>query len=199
MKKTLVATFVLCCLLLAFSVSTASASGDGFSVAIDTSPLDEAGYEYEDDEWYDALDVFVPLEREVTLQVSVSAADDLEITYQWWKEYYHNEEQNSTSYHSILDATTAALTIDSVTKACRYMCEVCDQYGNKECVNFFVCVDSFLSAEIDDSEGNWKDGDLYVSYGASATIKIDADADDPDGITYSWYVYDNDGNKQQQA
>ncbi len=122
-------------------------------------------------------DVSVLYGEDVTLQVTVTAANDEGLSIVW-------RDKNGDE---IPGETGTTLTLPGVTAYGHYTCEVSDIYGNYDEVSFYVNVDSGFSARAKDDEE-----DIRVPYGAPAELVVEASAYEGVTITYEWY--DTNGN-----
>ncbi len=112
----------------------------------------------------------------VTLQVRATADDMKGVTYQWrtYRDGYGETD--------IPGATTDTYTVENVTYAQDYYCEVKDKYGNSELVWFIVKIQNHLSARAVKST-------VVAEPGEDAVLQVIAAADDMEDIRYQWYTW----------
>ena len=136
-----------------------------------------------------AGDYNVTVEYGGTAEMTVSASClDGNINYQWYRHYQTGP--NSWSSEAIAGATTETLTVENVTRASEYYCEVSDKYRNRESLYFRVNINNNL--RFGSYESNRK-----VTKGTTATLTVSASCDSgADQLTYQWYeeTYNEEGD-----
>ena len=140
--------------------------------------------------------VYAALGETATLEVTASSDDPDRVTYQWFREEKHYNENGGywTEWAVIEGATDSSYVTDPVTERGRYRCQVRDGYGNMRELWFYVFVETHLSAEA-------VQRNVSVNPNETATLEVIASSDDPDKITYQWYMpemrYDENGNPEE--
>ena len=112
----------------------------------------------------------------VTLEV-LAYADDMEgLSYSWFELDKGSENVKWTE----LDNTGNSLTVTKIGATEQdYLCRVTDRFGSKEEVDFAVCSQNNLSVEAVNPY-------RFVE-GGPETLEVVIHADDPEGITVTWY------------
>ncbi|MCD8015542.1 MAG: Ig-like domain-containing protein [Lachnospiraceae bacterium] len=111
--------------------------------------------------------------EDVTLTAYATANDGVELSYQW----YDDGE-------TIDGATSSEYTLESVEESGYYICEVTDSYGGTLYLYYYVYIENNLLVSAAAST-------VTVDLGGSATLSVTATADNTDGLTYTWYYYDD--------
>ncbi|MCD7769222.1 MAG: dockerin type I domain-containing protein, partial [Oscillospiraceae bacterium] len=128
----------------------------------------DSGLAADGDTWYSYT---VEYGESQTLTASATANDGVELTYQWYE-----------SWNEIEGATTSTYTIDSVEAYGYYQCRVSDPYGSYIYFYYNVHVNNNLSLSYDSQ--------VAVEYGGDVTLTVTVTANDTEGLTYYWQVYD---------
>ncbi len=121
-----------------------------------------------------------------TLQVIAEADDASDITYEWYRFDYINEDSWYTIHVNgkYYENNSAILTTDPVITHSVYYCNVRDRFGNTINLSFDVLVDNDFSATVFGAESDYIE--LKVPVGGSASLKVDANAVDKKDIKYMW-------------
>ena len=124
--------------------------------------------------------LYVDPDEELTFNTIVTADDTEGITYEWYKNWDR------------LPETSSSYTTKPITEQTDYYCKVTDKYGNEKYIYIYVYINNNLTAYWD-VEGYDESTFLSItsSYNDTVNLKVDANANDTDGITYKWYG--NDG------
>lgn len=125
-------------------------------------------------------EVYVPLNGTTVLEVEASAAEGVNLNYQWSR--YNPDTQE---YDDIEGATRTSLITDAITRNEEYRCEVNDSCGSATAVCFNVYVATEFAAEPVGEEI------VYVSAGQSVDLEVVATSDTP--VTYAWHQKGEDG------
>ena len=123
--------------------------------------------------------------------LKVDASNDLgpdSIRYEWSR-LVGQDEDGDDEWQTISGAASARYVVQNVTKFGEYRCYAYDTYGNGESVRFIVSVENGFDAEAEDP-------DIYVLPGEDVTLRVIAEADQSEPLTYEWYV---SGSKQAGA
>ena len=128
-------------------------------------------------------EIYVALNGTATLEVTATSDDPDQITYEWraLQKNYNEDGSYWTNWVVIDGATESSFVTPPVTERTEYYCYVYDGYGNSNSVWFNVYVDTNFSAEAVQSE-------LRVAPNETATLEVNAASDDPDKISYRWYM-----------
>ncbi len=124
---------------------------------------------------------------DVTLAVRATCAEG-GVTYKWYKGEWYDNGNGEGWYNydgNIIDgATEASYTAEEVTGYSLYRCEVNDEYGGNEYVEFYVSIENGLTVY-----GKFTGGSRHRVYGGQATMKVIASCKHGD-LQYQWYRYD---------
>ncbi len=140
----------------------------------------------------------VPKDEPVTLKVLATSSIGADLTYQWYRwsilGYDAGEELWEFGEREEIEGATASeYTVEQVTGAVNYYCEVSDGF-NDNSLSFMLYPDTNLQATVKDSEDNWTD--IKVPLNNTATLEVNARCDEE--ITYQWFVqraeYNDDGS-----
>jgi len=128
-------------------------------------------------------EIYVALNGTATLEVIATSDDPDQITYEWraLQKNYNEDGSYWTNWVVIDGATESSFVTPPVTERTKYYCYVYDGYGNSNSVWFNVYVDTNFSAEAVQSE-------LRVAPNETATLEVNASSDEPDKISYRWYM-----------
>ncbi len=135
--------------------------------------------------WVENGDVLAPLGGTAVLEVFAESDAPEQISYQWYQGYRHVEDDGdwwwSWDYSDRIEgATGSRLTVENVTEAGYYVCQVTDGYGSGDNWGIYVYVDTHFSAQAEQQN-------VWVSIGESAELKVLAESDAPERISYQWY------------
>ena len=136
----------------------------------------------------------------LTLKVNIKADADADISqlqYEWYTLTYDDEAEIRNSLEAD-EGHPDRYTIPSVTQRTRVYCDVSDQFGNSESVDFYIKIDSGLEAFGSSTpEGEYHDDgirkylDVYVPYGGNVTLKANATTSNGnEEVSYMWYDQD---------
>ena len=139
-------------------------------------------------------------EESLTLKVNIKADADADIS-QLQYEWYTLTDDDEAEIRNSLEADEGhpdRYTIPSVTQRTRVYCDVSDQFGNSESVDFYIKIDSGLEAFGSSTpEGEYHDDgirkylDVYVPYGGNVTLKANATTSNGnEEVSYKWYDQD---------
>ena len=103
-----------------------------------------------------------------------------ELHYQW----YHYNKSNYR-WEAIEKATAASFVTPAITAREQYYCQVSDDYGNSNNVNFTFNIDSGFTAAIESNE-------VLAAFDKPATLKVNASIK-LGKLHYQWSQYDNTG------
>ncbi|MBR5677154.1 MAG: hypothetical protein IKX20_03350, partial [Paludibacteraceae bacterium] len=130
-----------------------------------------------------SLSLRVSPNETANLSVEVSADDPSGITYLWYKIQNYEENGSFGSRDVLIENETAdTLVTDGISEYSSYYCVAMDKYGNAGYAYFYISVDNNFSAHA----ANYV-SQISVSPNSTAALSVEISADDPDGITYSWY------------
>ena len=124
------------------------------------------------------------------LKVNASASDPEGLTYRWYAEWTKNAEWSSEEYPDVTGNELVIPAGEVVRKD--YRCEVRDKYGNSCYAYFYVSVDNGLQVTVDGDESN--STVIYLNPSEGTTLKVNARANNEDGLTYKWLVDESDAN-----
>ena len=128
-------------------------------------------------------EVFV--EKGASAFLSVTAtADSGECTYAW---YRSGRQMGPGGYETLGNEPT--LLVENVEAAGQYQCIVTDIYGTSVTVTFFVSIQNHLTAV--DRETKLGLVKKTADYGQSVSMTVDAAADEPEGLTWQWFLMHN--------
>ena len=135
-----------------------------------------------------------------TMQVSYTATNTSMMTFQWSKGVRvpmvgpMGETGYMIDYQDIEGANTDTLESDPVTESVMYRCYVQDGFGNAGYVFFDVKVENHFSAYITGSQPPATNKTISVEPRSSdpVILSVTAQADDMEGITYTWYKSSRD-------
>ena len=113
----------------------------------------------------------------VTLQVQASADDGIEIHYHWYNDDDLNWEPEGTG--------TDTITFE-VQKNCTVYCEVSDDYGNSEEIEYHIYVENQLKVYPEGYDEYEDTAYISVSAGSPATLRVIATAVDTSQLQYEW-------------
>ena len=131
--------------------------------------------------------IYVTYNETADLNVTVSADDMSQLTYQWY----------GPDSNPIEGCNSTTCTTDPVTKSATYRFQVNDQYGNYANVYFYAYVQNHLNAYTEDEYGNASTSTtIHVSANTSVDLNVNVSADDMSQLTYKWY---NNGTEIQDA
>ncbi len=135
--------------------------------------------------WIESSSVYAPLGGTAVLEVFAQSDAPEQISYQWYQGYRHMEDDGdwwwSWDYSGRIEgATGSRLTVENVTEAAYYVCQVTDGYGSGDNWGLNIYVDTHFSARAEKEN-------LKVSSGESAELKVLAESDAPERISYQWY------------
>ena len=119
------------------------------------------------------------------LKVRASGDDLSTVTYSWSR--YKSGGNTET-----LAETGAALTTGVLNATYYYQCTATDKYGNRETCSFNVRIENHFSAV---PVGVGSNNSVTVEKGSSATLKVNVQGDDLDGVTYHWSRYASNGEE----
>ncbi len=169
-----------------YSCEVSDQYGNSKTIYFDVT-VDNSFHASPDPEEWDVTSTYVSVKpnKSFTLTAYVSADDMDHITYQWWDGY---------SGEPIEGATGETCTINGVTEGRTYYCQVDDGYDHSATLWYYLSVDNSFNAYPTDAEDHDSNQMSYkVSPNEPLTLSVTVEADDADGITYTWY--DNDGNE----
>ena len=118
-----------------------------------------------------------------------ASCDNGDLTYQWYKGGYYDENENWHEDKLIENAIGPSCVSEPATQCTHYFCRVEDQYKNADIVNFYISVDNQFIAEAVQS-------DFFIS--PNSTVQMEVNASCGIGsLIYQWYkngYYDETGS-----
>ncbi|MBQ6116452.1 MAG: hypothetical protein IJL08_03905, partial [Oscillospiraceae bacterium] len=120
--------------------------------------------------------------EDVTLQVSASALDTDNLTYQWYRRVRVDGENGDWWYENqyIDGATSDTWTLSDVREYTELRCWVNDGYGNSTNIWFYIRIENHFAVE---RVGSYQQP---VEPHGSVTLAVNVTADDMTGMTYRW-------------
>ena len=127
----------------------------------------------------------------VTFEVEVSALDTEGISYQWYEvtTLYNEEDGNYYDEWTLLEGETNSSYTVTANARGRFICIVRDVYNNGVNIWFEVSINNQLSGYMKDYQS-----EMTVPYGGNATLEVVVSALDQEGITYQWFIRQEDGS-----
>ena len=114
--------------------------------------------------------------QDVTLTVTPSSTvENNEYTYEWYDD----------DYDLIEGANKATYTVTNVQRAMDFRCYVTDKYGTKVRAYFEISIDNGFEISYEK--------DVTIQPGETATLKVTATANEPEGLSYKWYRDNDEG------
>lgn len=129
------------------------------------------------------IDLYRPIGSTAYFEASVSADDMAGITYKW----YINDELVKT-------ATGSFLIIDSVEDEAEILCMIEDGYGTILYLTAFLGIGTENHLEVFSMEEEGNSVNITTD-DDSATIYVRVSADDMSGISYDWYVWNEENSE----
>ena len=136
-------------------------------------------------------DVDVQVGKSTELRVTVSAIDESELSFQWYK-YYSNPHE----VIAIEGATDTSYTVTSENTG-EYYFEAKDQYGNSSGVYFDVHLDNCLHAYVEGTDSSETELCLTPGESSERELRVTVSAIDESELSFQWY--DIDGEAIQGA
>ena len=127
----------------------------------------------------------VELGSDVELAVTAECTTG-ELTYKWYEGYVYEEDDENWwyDYSNTVVNTGSSYTIQNVSQRRAFRCEVSDEYGNEESIEFTISIDNGLRIT-----GSFKDDPAM--FGEPATLQVIARCK-TGGLTYRWYKYSDE-------
>ena len=134
----------------------------------------------------DVVEIETAYGSTLDLKVDVSAKDKSGLSYVWQgsKWFYDASLDEWYSDPIQLSATGNTYQAKDIRKKCSYWCAVTDKYGNTRSVWFNITVDPGYHLYIAGTKKT--EQKQMVSLGASFPMKVETDAADMTGLTYTW-------------
>lgn len=138
----------------------------------------KAVVEHPDEDTESTETVAVPYGKTARLKAIVTADDMDGIVYKW------SDNDHNIDY----DVNEDTIEIENITEARFIQLKVTDKYGNNEYLYYNIRVDNHFTASAEEQKiATYK----YVAvYNAPLTLKVYANADDMEGLTYRWFDED---------
>ena len=120
--------------------------------------------------------------EDTVLFVNATADNDSGITYTWSMSQF--DDNGEWTPEVVLQENSRGLDISDIREWRKYRCDVRDQYGNTDSVNFEITVENNLQVVVKDSYTNcaW----LPVTPGDGIVLEVEATADDDSWLRYTW-------------
>ena len=137
--------------------------------------------------------ILVPVGETLDLHVDVSGDDISEISYYWYKQTWDSREEKWINDDSFVPKDNSTISSDPVYGVVRYVGCATDKYANSRSIEFILTVANGFKAyvitqdstEIDE---NLTSAEINITYSVETVkLRVGVTADDPEGITYSWY------------
>ncbi len=129
--------------------------------------------------------------EDLTLEAAVSATDLSVLSYEW---YYGWIGEDGLFHNELIpEATTNVCQLNNIQKRGYYQVIVRGS-TEEQSLMFYVYVDNGFSARAANGQS-----EFYVSVGDSLTLSVEATANDPSDMKYTWYRFEYDESTHDWA